>query len=357
MTKNNGKYYLQYAAPGTEFNIYADGVYTSSNPLGPYSYAPNNPISYKPGGFINGSGHGSTIRSDDGRFWHFATMSVSVNMNWERRICMFPAYFDKEGLMYCNTAFGDYPHYSPDYPVKKGEFTGWMLLSYKKPVKCSSEKDQFIAGNVTDENVKTFWVAEQNDDQQWLEIDLQKPGKVFAIQTNFHDYQSDNYGKIPRLFHRYTIEGSVDGKTWEMLVNRKNNFMDVPNDYVELEKPVLVRYVRYKNIHVPMRNLAISDIRIFGQGTGNPPTPVKNLRVIRNSDRRNAFLHWEKCEKCQGYNISWGIAPDKLYSSWMVYDNNILKLRCLTTDQEYYFTVEAFSENGVSLPSEVIHIQ
>ncbi len=33
MTKHDGKYYLQYAAPGTEWNIYADGVYVSDQPL------------------------------------------------------------------------------------------------------------------------------------------------------------------------------------------------------------------------------------------------------------------------------------------------------------------------------------
>jgi hypothetical protein len=353
MTKYNGKYYLQYAAPGTEFNVYADVVYVSDQPLGPYQYSPNNPISYKPGGFINGAGHGSTVLSKDNRYWHFATMSVSVNKNWERRICMFPAYFDKEGLMYCNTAFGDYPHYAPDYPGKEGEFTGWMVLSYKKPVKCSSVKDPFIASNVTDENIKTFWVADKNDDQQWLEIDLENPGKVFAIQINFHDYKSDIYGKAHGLFHRYTIEGSSDGVNWKLLVNRKNNFRDVPNDYVELGKPVETRYIRFKNIHTPMRNLAISDLRIFGQGTGNPPKRIKGFRVIRYSDRRDALIQWEKQENCQGYNIRWGIEPDKLYSSWTVYDDNYLKLRCLNTNQKYYFTIEAFNENGISSTSEI----
>ena len=36
MTKHNGKYYLQYGAPGTEFSGYADGVVVGDNPLGPF---------------------------------------------------------------------------------------------------------------------------------------------------------------------------------------------------------------------------------------------------------------------------------------------------------------------------------
>jgi hypothetical protein len=49
MTKHNGKYYLQYAGR-TEYNVYGNGTYVGDNPLGPFTYAPYNPISYRPGG-------------------------------------------------------------------------------------------------------------------------------------------------------------------------------------------------------------------------------------------------------------------------------------------------------------------
>ena len=46
-----------------------------------------------------------------------------------------------------------------------------------------------------------------------------------------------------------------------------------------------------------------------------------------------------------------------LYSSWMVYDGNELEMKSLTIDQDYYFAVEAFNENGVSLPSETKYVE
>jgi hypothetical protein len=52
--------------------------------------------------------------------------------------------------------------------------------------------------------------------------------------------------------------------------------------------------------------------------------------------------------------VLWGIAPDKLYSSWMVYDKNSLELKSLTVDQTYYFAIEAFNENGVSERTRVV---
>ena len=50
MTKHAGKYYLQYAFPETQSNVYGDGVLISDHPLGPFTIAENNPFSYKPGG-------------------------------------------------------------------------------------------------------------------------------------------------------------------------------------------------------------------------------------------------------------------------------------------------------------------
>lgn len=46
MDKYQGRYYLQYACNGTQYNVYADGVYVSDNPLGPFTLAKNNPYSY-----------------------------------------------------------------------------------------------------------------------------------------------------------------------------------------------------------------------------------------------------------------------------------------------------------------------
>ncbi len=357
MTKHNHKYYLQYGAPGTEFNVYADGVYVSDHPLGPFEYAPNNPVSFKPGGFMNGAGHGSTVKGPQGRYWHFASMALSANVNWERRLCMFPLFFDEDDLMWSDTNFGDYPHYVPSESGKAGEFTGWMLLSYKKPVTVSSSAGDHTPEKLTDEQVKTYWLAADNGSGQWAAIDLEKPGMVYALQINYFDHKSDLYGRIPGLRHRYVVEGSLNGRDWEVVIDKSNSYKDNPNDYVELPQPARIRYLRYRNIEVPTPHLAISDIRVFGIGEGKKPETVTGFEVKREDDRRDAMISWNKQKNVQGYNIRWGISPDKLYSSWLVYDNDKLFLKALTTDQEYYFTIEAFNENGISARSKAIRVK
>lgn len=357
MTKHNGKYYLQYGSPGTEFNVYGDGVYVADHPMGPYTYQKHNPVSYKPGGYMNGAGHGSSVKGPGGMWWHFASMSLSINVNWERRLCMFPMGFDEDGIMYCDTRFGDYPRYAPSVAQKRGQFRGWMLLSYKKPVTVSSQVGDYAAAGLTDELTKTFWLAEKNDDSQWVVIDLQNPASVCAVQVNYHDYKTGMYGRYPNLRHRYQIEGSVDGKEWKVLIDKSNSYKDTPNDYTELEFPEKVRYVRYKNIEVPTPSLAISEIRVFGLGEGKAPQKVKKLNLERQADRRDIAISWTPVKGAQGYNVLWGIAPDKLYSSWMVYDANELFMKSLTVDQDYYFSIEAFNKNGVSERTEVQHVK
>ena len=106
-----------------------------------------------------------------------------------------------------------------------------------------------------------------------------------------------------------------------------------------------------------MPYLSISDIRVFGTGYGKVPKEIKGLTVDRNEDRRDAQISWDTQSGSQGYNVLWGIAPDKLYSSWLVYDKNGLELKSLNTDQSYYFALEAFNENGVSKRSKIVKVE
>ncbi|WP_179333505.1 family 43 glycosylhydrolase [Winogradskyella costae] len=382
MTKHNGKYYLQYAAPGTQFNVYADGVYVGDTPLGPFTYMKNNPMSFKPGGFTNGAGHGITVKQTNGQYWHFGTMALASNAQWERRLCMFPTYFDADGLMYTNTAYGDYPRFGSSHPTKAGQHNGWMLLSYKGDVTVSSSLMQIMKFTsnddevkvtelplkkdanglitseiLTDENPKTFWVAEANDNKQWITIEMQNLGNIQAFQLNFHDHESGIYTRVEELKHQFTIEVSEDGTKWQTVVDRSNSEKDTPNAYIVLDEAVQAKYVRYKNIKVPGANFAMSEFRVFGLGLGAQPANVSKFEVKREEDRRDVSLTWNLVEGAQGYNIRWGIAEDKLYQSWQVYDTNEHFMRSLDRDTPYYFTIEAFSENGISESSEVIFVE
>ncbi|MDR2466416.1 MAG: family 43 glycosylhydrolase [Prevotellaceae bacterium] len=348
MTKHRGKYYLQYGAPGTEFKVYADGVYVSDKPLGPFVYQQHNPMSYKPGGFVLGAGHGGTFADRFGNYWHVATCMLSLKYKFERRIALYPAGFDDDGVMYCNTAFGDYPCRTPRGKADhtKSRFTGWMLLSYGKRMTASSSDGEHLPQNASDENIRTYWSAASDKRGEWLQMDLGATKEVRAIQINYYDHKATQYNKAMDIYHQYRVLHSLDGEAWELLIDKSDNDTDVPHDYVQLREPVSTRYLKLENIHAAAGHFALSDLRVFGSAGGSPPPKVSSFKVNRStSDPRNALITWDKAGDAYGYNIYYGVHPDKLYNCITVNGATSYDFRGLDVDTQYYFAIEALNEN------------
>ncbi len=377
MSKHGDTYYLEYSAPGTQWNVYADGVYTSKNPMGPFEYAPYNPISYKPGGFLTGAGHGSTVKDNNGQYWHFASMPISVNYKFERRIGMFPTGFEEDGQIYVNTAYGDYPHYLPEVevPNHKHRFTGWMLLSKDKPVKTNAvisgvkqnvvdehdsgymlaqEDPDYSATQVNDENMRTMWVAPNNSDSLYLEVDLGAVMSINALQINFQDFNAKVFGRPDTLHQQFLVKTSLNGKDWKVSIDQSQNMRDQPHAYMELAEAEKARYVRFENVYFPNQYLTIAEFRVFGKGTGRPPSTPKSFESTRMEDTRNAMMNWKPVKGAQGYVLYWGIKENRLNNSVMIYGQNEYELRALNKGQKYFYQVEAFNENGISEKSKIV---
>jgi len=360
MTKYKGKYYLQYGAPGTEFSGYADGVVMGDDPLGPFT-PQSDPLSMKLGGFARGAGHGSTFTDNFKNYWHISTIMLSVKNNFERRLGIWPAGFDEDGVMWCNTAFGDYPTNLPSRPGEGlGVRPGWMLLNYNKPIAVSSTLGGYHANNANDEDIKTYWSATSGNKGEWIQTDLGNVSTVNAVQINYadQDVDSNRLGKINDQFHQYKMYYSPDGKKWDVLIDKSNNKTDVPHEYVELEKPVQARFIKLENIHMPTGKFAISGLRVFGNGNGAGPDKVKTFFVLRTEkDKRSGWIKWSPVNNAFAYNIYYGTAPDKLYNCIMVLQNNEYWFKGMDKLKTYYFSIEAINENGVSKRSDTIKVE
>lgn len=356
MNKHAGKYYLQYGAPGTEFSGYGDGVYVSDKPLGPFTYQSHNPFSYKPGGFARGAGHGATYQDVYGQWWHVSTNVIGIKNNFERRLGIWPTQFDKDGILYTNTAYGDYPHYLPNKKANhdQSQFTGWMLLNYNKPVRVSSTLSAFTANNAVDENMKTYWSALSANKGEWIISDLGNTSTIEAIQINYGDEGVELMGKSTTTYHQYQVFASNDDKNWTLMIDKSKNNKDVPHDYVVLPQPIEARYIKMVNIHMPTGNFAISGLRVFGKAKGALPNPVKNFVALRGeSERRNAWLKWAANPEATGYHIYFGLDPNKLYNSVMIYSTSEYYCIALDKYKTYYFQIEAFNESGIGPRSAV----
>lgn len=360
MTKYENKYYLQYAGPGTEFKSYSDGVYVSDKPLGPFALATHNPASYKPEGFATGAGHSSTFQDKYGNYWHISTITISQKHMFERRLGLYPTFFDKDGEMYVYTAFGDFPFKVPDKKIKTPDevFPGWMLLSYKKPVEVSSELPDHPSSHAADEEIRTFWSAKTGNQGEWITIDLQNESTINAVQLNFYENNSKLLGRLPGIYYQYLLEYSSDNKTWDVLSDKTQNQTDIPHDYIELAQPVSARYIRLTNYHVPDGTFTLAGFRIFGNGGGKAPSAVEQINVQRQEqDRCVAKINWKKSEGAIGYNIRYGTAKDKLYQTYQVLGAEALSINSLNSNQSYFFTIDAFNENGIGVGRKIVELK
>lgn len=367
MTRYKDKYYLQYGAPGTEFSGYADGLLVGKDPLGPFE-AQSDPLSIKLGGYVRGAGHGTTFIDKFNNYWHVSTTVVSVKNTFERRIGIWPTGFDQDDKMFCNTTFGDYPHYIPAPGINGHEygkdgkspyFTGWMLLNYNKPVLVSSTLGGFLPNHAVDELTKTYWSAATGNKGEWFQTDLGNLSTVNAVQINYadQDVEQNRLGKWNEQYHQYKLWYSADGKKWTLLVDKSQNQTDIPHEYVELEKPVQARYLKLENIRMPTGKFALSGFRVFGNGNGARPDKVQQFIVLRTEkDKRSAFIKWRPVDNAFAYNIYYGTHPDKLYTSIMVHANNEYWMKAMDAQKAYFYCIESVNENGTSERSPVIKV-
>ncbi len=357
MVKHGGKYFLQYASPGTEYVSYCDSAYVSESPLGPFTLQDDGMFSYKPGGFIGGAGHGNTFKDRYGNYWHVTTQVIAVRDYLERRIGLFPVFFTDDGRIYAQTEFTDRPFFVPQEKfdfAAKAPTLGMNILSYGKTAKASSSEPDFPPSNAVDENVKTWWSAKTGNKGERFEIDLGKPMNLKAAHVNFADHGMRGRAEnpIPPIY-KYKIEVSSDGKNWKTAADMSGNESDEPHKLVMFDRGIKARYAAIENMSDLDGKFSLYDFRLFGNGGGKKPE-APELTATRNlDDRRTAKLSWEPVKGAQGYVIRYGTAKNRLFLERTIRDTSVT-LNTLNTDAPYYFAVTPFNENGFGKESNIV---
>jgi len=351
MLKYKGRYYLQYAAPGTEFDSYGDGLYIGDSPLGPFKKADYLPISVKPGGWMTGAGHGDTFQDKYGNYWHVASTVIAQRHMFERRIGFFPVVFTQKDNMYALTDLSDRPYELPkgktDF-LKNPIWTNWMDLTIGKTATASSETEGKEAAKAADRTIKTWWSAKTGNAGEWLQMDLGKIYPIEAVQTNFADeaFPLRTSGN-PFVPYKYKIEASENGTTWTLIADKSANDVTNPHNLVVLDKAVAARYVKITNLSELPGKFSLFDLRVFGTDNGDRPAAITEFQVERTADRRTATISWEPVPGAQGYFVHWGTDPDELYAACEVLEPSVT-LGLFSADMDYYFRVDSFNESGIT---------
>ncbi|KQR89002.1 family 43 glycosylhydrolase [Microbacterium sp. Leaf179] len=361
MTRRGETYYLQYAAPGTQYNTYADGYLTSNSPLGPFLHSEESPFSLKAGGFITGAGHGSTVQDEYGNWWHAATMRISVNDIFERRIGIFPAAFDADGVLQCEQGFADYPMTVPDGPLPLASHAEpeWMLLSGGATARASSSAAGHEPLLATTEDVRTWWVSDGPGRDEWLEVDLGEPKDVRAVQVNLADHRLADFASELTEGHdqghtwrsiyathqeaEYTFEASTDGRSWTVL----HDGVATPHALIQVVEREHLRYLRLRAHRLPFDGpLAVSGVRVFGVGSTEAPEVA--AADCRRIDPLTAEVEWTPAERAQRYVVRYGTRPERLTRSRTVLNGTSVELAGLNAGTDLWIRVDAVNEGGVT---------
>ncbi len=292
MIKQDDRYYLEYSASGTQWLSYATGVYTSKHPLGPFTYAPRNPVLRKTTGVVTGPGHGCVIKDLDGNFWQFYTI-VLANPPGGRRIGMDPVGFDEKGNLFVRGPT-ETPQWAPgvvDDPVRQGD-SGSIPLTINKvramraQSTFSSQRPGHEAPYAVDNANGTWWEPAADDTQPSLTLDLGPATEFDPVQRFMIDscriefvagrgrfgfgFGGQNETAQPTdtaIAHQYKIEASTDGDTYTNVLDKMDNRV---TKYVEFEEipPTACRFVRLTITDWPQvsnTNLGIMEFTVFGK--------------------------------------------------------------------------------------------
>lgn len=233
MIKLQGRYFLTYAAPGTELTTYAMGTYTADQPLGPFQYQQRNPILRDPRGLVHGPGHGCLVRGPDDTLWAFYTCLARVEHYFERRLGMDPAGLDEDGNLFVRGA-SEIPQLAPGqrpHP-EQGNDAGLLPVTANKPVTPSSAAPGRSAFYALDHHMRTWWQAADDDSQPSLEIDLQVAYEVAALRLVWHDVGLDYEHGITPGPRQFLLEAQPPGgDDWEILLDARDNQQDLLCDF------------------------------------------------------------------------------------------------------------------------------
>jgi xylan 1,4-beta-xylosidase len=309
MQKHNGTYYLEYSASGTQWRTYAEGYYMAKSPLGPFTYAPNNPLLRRTDGIVTGPAHGSIVEGPDKNLWQFYTIVLSSPPGG-RRIGMDRVVVDKDG--YLSVKVTDTPQWAPNAVTdpSKGNngsipVTINKLRAMNAQSRASSEQSGHYAAYAIDNSSGTWWEPETTDAQPSLTIELSPATRfdvveLFTIDSVRLLFNGGGFGgrgargapgaspgragggraagaspePSPINAYQFKIETSMDGQTFTSALDQTKNSTS-RNVIFEEIAPVKCRFVRLVMTNWPRSSpLGIIEFTVFGQPTGSLPAAV-----------------------------------------------------------------------------------
>lgn len=254
MLKHNGRYYMIYATPGTQYRSYCMAAYYSDEgPLCGFVCQKHNPVTEHRFGLVSGAGHGCIAHGPNNSLWAFYTVTNAAVHPFERRIGMDRVYVNSEGELYANVS--DTPQFGfGDEEKPQNTDTGLKPLTFmhRQNVKSSSHEKGRETIYAFDYSTLTWWQPLENDPEPTLTVDVGTEYVCEAVRIMWRDVNMDyDKGIIPGAYG-YVVEGreKVGEGEWRTLLDMSNNKEDYNIDYRSFP-PAVCRELRLRILSCP----------------------------------------------------------------------------------------------------------
>lgn len=217
MMKKGNKYILMYSGSSCHDETYNIRYSYSNSPYGPFTPGENNPIlSTNDDKTVHGPGHHSVLQ--DGADYYIVYHRHDYPMTrggLSRQVCIDKMIFENDSIIKAVV-----PSHKGILSKVKSDVT--EDVAFNKNTSASStyhlkslEYDyKYESAFAADNNNATMWKAANNTFPQDLTVNL---GKVTAVKRVMTQFEFASY------YYQYTLEYSIDGKTWYMFADKSKN--------------------------------------------------------------------------------------------------------------------------------------
>ena len=128
------------------------------------------------------------------------------------------------------------------------------FVALNKSVLSDSEQGKYKANKANDGNISTTWIAKDNENGHFWQVDLGEKYNIKKIRINF----------LEEINYLYVIEASNDGEQWDLILNRTGQ---VETNKVRIEElNNKARYIRLKfSGTTPVSNIGLVSFEVYGE--------------------------------------------------------------------------------------------
>lgn len=268
MVKHNGRYYMIYSAPGTQYRSYCMAAYYSDEgPLTGFKLQKNNPFCEHRRGVVSGAGHGCVQHGPDNTLWAFYTITSCATHPYERRIGMDRVWVNEDGELCCRVTDTPQIAYCDHQGIDSDSGLLPVNAMLRDRCRASSYENGRNAVYAIDESLITWWQPKEDDKEPYLMLRMDTDYTCEASRIIWRDVNMNvDAGILPGAF-RYVIETrpNIGEGEWTTVLDMSENTDDLNVDYKTFP-PTICREVRLRIVGSPQGiTPGVAEFTLFGR--------------------------------------------------------------------------------------------